>query len=271
MYHDDEGVWKPDGEQFIKKICELIINALGYPEFATIRRIAEVVHHIKRYPQISPDVFNRAWREGWINCINGVVNIFTGEFREHRPEDFFTWRINASYDPDAKGEYIEKFLSTVVPHDQRELLEEIVAYCLMPGQPYKKFFVLLGPTDSGKSTFIHLLERFLGKDNVANLALQEIENGRFALAELVGKLANCFADLPAKKLSECPRIKAITGEDTLTIEKKFQKPYFAKIDAKLIFSANRLPEVDETDAFWNRAVIIQFPYRFKKDEELSKS
>ena len=266
-YDPKEGIYKPDGEAFIKNLCERILNALGLPEFATIRRISEIVHHIKRHPLIYPSEFNQSWREGWINCKNGVLNIYTGEFKPHSPEFFFTWKINAEYDPEAKGEYVERFLSTVVPPDKRELLEEIIAYCLMPGQPYKKFFVLLGPTDSGKSTFIHLLEQFLGKDNVANLALQEIENGRFALAELVGKLANCFADLPAKKLSECPRIKAITGEDTLTIEKKFQKPYFAKIDAKLIFSANRLPEVDETDAFWNRAVIIQFPYRFKKDEE----
>ena len=269
-YDPKEGIYKPDGEAFIKNLCERILNALGLPEFATIRRISEIVHHIKRHPLIHPSEFNKAWREGWINCKNGVLDIYTGEFKPHSPEFLFTWKINAEYDPEAKGKYVEKFLSTVVPPDKRELLEEIVAYCLMPGQPYKKFFVLLGPTDSGKSTFIHLLEQFLGKDNVANLALQEIENGRFALAELVGKLANCFADLPAKKLSECPRIKAITGEDTLTIEKKFQKPYFAKIDAKLIFSANRLPEVDETDAFWNRAVIIQFPYRFKKDEEFKQ-
>ncbi len=269
-YDPKEGIYKPDGEAFIKNLCERILNALGLPEFATIRRISEIVHHIKRHPQIHPSEFNKAWREGWINCKNGVLNIYTGEFKPHSPEFFFTWRINAEYNPESQGVYVEKFLSSVVPPDKRELLEEIVAYCLMPGQPYKKFFVLLGPTDSGKSTFIHLLEQFLGKDNVANLALQEIENGRFALAELVGKLANCFADLPAKKLSECPRIKAITGEDTLTIEEKFQKPYFAKIDAKLIFSANRLPEVDETDAFWNRAVIIQFPYRFKKDEEFKQ-
>ena len=269
-YDEAEGVYKPDGEAFIKNVLERILNALDLSEFATIRRISEVVHHIKRYPQIYPQEFNRAWREGWINCKNGVFNIHTGEFRPHSSEFLFTWKINAAYDPKAEGENVERFLSTVVPADKRELLEEIIAYCLIPGQPYKAFFVLLGPTDSGKSTFIHLLEQFLGKDNVANLPLQEIEQGRFALAELVGKLANCFADLPAKKLTEAAKIKAITGGDTLTIEKKFQRPYFAKIDAKLIFSANRLPEVDESDAFWNRPIIIQFPYRFKKDEDFKK-
>jgi len=101
-YDEKEGIWKPDGEAFLKNLCERIINALGYPEFATIRKIAEVVHHIKRYPQITPDIFNKAWRSGWVNCKNGVVNIYTGEFREHCPEDFFTWKINAEYNPEAR-------------------------------------------------------------------------------------------------------------------------------------------------------------------------
>lgn len=269
MYHEDEGVWKPDGEAFIKKVCELIINALGYPEFATIRRIAEIVHHIKRYPQFHPDELNRAWREGWINCRNGVINIYTGEFKPHSPEFFFTWRINAEYNPEAEGNLIEQYLNTV--SEDRELLEEIIAYCLIPGQPCKKFFILYGPTDSGKSTFIYLVEKFLGEDNCANVPLQHLEKNRFALSQLVGKLANLFADLPLTSLDACPNVKAITGGDTLFVEKKFQQGYFTKIDAKLIFSANALPIVEEeTDAFWNRVVIVKFPYKFPKNEKFKE-
>ena len=268
MYHPEEGIWKPDGESFIKELCEKILLALGYPEFATIRRIAEVVHHIKRYPQITPDKFNRAWREGWINCKNGVLNIYTGDLKPHNPEFFFTWKINAEYNPEAKGEVVEKFLSTV--SEDREILEEIVAYTLIHGQPFKKFFVLLGPTDSGKSTFIYLIERFLGKENCSNVPLQVLERNRFAPAELVGKLANLFADLPPARLDACPILKAITGEDTIFVERKFLKGYFSKIDAKVIFSANTLPEVDETDAFWNRVVIIRFPHRFPKNEKFKE-
>ena len=39
---------------------------------------------------------------------------------------------------------------------------------------------------------------------------------------------------------------------------------------KLIFSADRLPEVDETDAFWSRTVLIRFPYRFERNDEFKK-
>ncbi len=269
MYHEDEGIWKPDGEAFIKKISELIINALGYPEFATIRRIAEIVHHIKRYPQFHPDDLNQAWKEGWINCKNGVLNIYTREFKPHSPEFFFTWRINAEYNPEAEGNVIEHYLNTV--SDDRALLEEIIAYCLIPGQPFKKFFILYGPTDSGKSTFIHLLEQFLGPENCSNVPLQHLEKNRFALSQLVGKLSNLFADLPLTSLDACPNVKAITGGDTLFVEKKFQQGYFTKIDAKLIFSANALPVVeDETDAFWNRVVIVKFPYKFPKNDRFKE-
>ena len=57
---EKEGFWKPDGEAFIKNLCERIINALGYPEFATIRRISEIVHHVKRHPHVHPSEFNKA-------------------------------------------------------------------------------------------------------------------------------------------------------------------------------------------------------------------
>lgn len=127
--------------------------------------------------------------------------------------------------------------------------------------------MLVGEGSNGKSTFINLLRRFLGRGNYASVPLQMLTTNRFALGELYGKLANIFPDLPKMPLTNTGIFKALTGQDEVYADVKHKRGFSFVNHAKMIFSANELPAVnDNTYAFWRRWIVIEFPNKFPPDE-----
>jgi len=154
--------------------------------------------------------------------------------------------------------------------DKWQLLYEIIGYTLLAGEfPLNKAIMLVGEGRNGKSTYLELIKRLLGSDNVASVKLQDLTDQamRFSIAQLYGKMANIFADLPSEALRYTGVFKILTGEDSVTADRKFRDPITFKNYAKMIFSCNELPRVyDMTQAFWRRWIVIEFPNQFPPDE-----
>jgi putative DNA primase/helicase len=167
------------------------------------------------------------------------------------------------YGPTATCPAIEKFISEIVPEEDRQLLIEIPAYSLWREYPVQKAVMLVGEGANGKSTYLSLVSQFLGVDNVASVSLQSLISNRFAGADLYRKLANIHADLPNVALKNPGFFKMLTGSDLCRAERKFKDAFQFRNYAKLLFSTNEIPFVDdETDAFFRRWIIINFPYKF---------
>ena len=80
-------------------------------------------------------------------------------------------------------------------------------------------------------------------------------------------MANIDADLSSQALKQTGLLKKITGADEIPGEFKFKPAFFFRNYAKLIFSANTMPiSPDETDAFFARLLIINFPNQFLGDK-----
>lgn len=107
----------------------------------------------------------------------------------------------------------------------------------------------------------------LGKKNVSNIPWQEIGD-KFKTAELLGKLANVFSDLPSKSIDDTGIFKVVTGEDYLMAEKKNKNPFKFKPFARLVFSCNELPRnyVDRTEGFYRRLIIVPFNRQIEKNK-----
>lgn len=160
---------------------------------------------------------------------------------------------------------IDKFLNEVTENqDFALLLKEIAGYCFYRSMPFQNFFILVGKGANGKSVYLNLLRRMLGEENVSNQSLQALSEGGFAIASLYNKNANVFGDLPAKAFQDVGKIKELTGGDTIEANQKFKDYIKFKNTAKLISSCNEVPETpDQSDAFFRRAIIINFPKSFE--------
>ncbi len=185
----------------------------------------------------------------------------------HSPAFGYTYRLNVSYNPEAECPRIDKFFSEVV--EDPKILYEIVASCLLQNPRFHHAYMLVGDGSNGKSTFLDMLTTFLGEENVSNVSLQDLCNDRFKAAELVGKLANIYADIPKYPIKNYGKFKVITGGDRFLVERKFKDPFFIKNYARLVFSANELPEVNDTTyAFWRRWIVVEFPKKFPPNHNL---
>jgi len=150
--------------------------------------------------------------------------------------------------------------------DRWILLFELIGYTLYPGYPLHKAVMLVGEGSNGKSTYLRLIAEILSRENVVGKSLQELCYNRFAASELYHKLANIYPDIPKTALRETGAFKALTGEDMISPDRKFKTSIPFVNYAKLLFSANELPEVtDMTFAFWRRWLVIEFPNKFPEN------
>jgi putative DNA primase/helicase len=195
----------------------------------------------------------------------GVLDLNTGHLRPHSP----TWlaRLITAVPiapPDTAAAAIwEAFLRESVPDpDTRAFLQRAAGYTLYGGNPLKQVFVLHGQADTGKSTFVSILQNALGTyacplsaqtllastSNVASPHLLRLRDRRMITAAEAGWREGNDA------------IKLLSGNDTLTARNLYEKEVaeFA-VTGKIWITTNYPPPLVPTDsAAWNRVYVIPF-------------
>lgn len=259
MWYYENGCYYQGGETRVKHIIQ---QQTAINDSLSINFINEVIGYVQRKTYIEREQF-----EAPVNLIcvgNGVFDVLQNKLIPHSNEYFFKSKINIDYIESADCPSIKKFLGEIVEEKNKDTLMEIPAYLLYRDYFYQKAVMLNGTNDNGKSKYIGLLEKFVGNKNFSSEELQQICHSTFSKAELFGKLMNSCADLPATIMENTGDFKKLTsGTDTISAQRKFGQPFQYKNYAKLIFSANEVPESkDTTDAFFKRWVIIDFPFKF---------
>jgi P4 family phage/plasmid primase-like protien len=213
--------------------------------------------------------------ETWIQFHDTIVDVYNPESqREASPEFFHTntlsWTIGKSEDTSTIDRLLREW---VVGGNQDEsfvqTLYEIIAFCLLTGYPIQRLFVLLGYGCNGKSTFLRLLVKFLGKENWTATDLARLMSGRFETAKLYRKLLCVIGEIGRTTLKQTNLLKALTGNDPVAFEFKNKSPFEDICYAKIVMAANRLPEtVDRSDGFYRRWLIVDFPNRFPEGKDI---
>ncbi|HAT4246002.1 TPA: DNA primase [Clostridium perfringens] len=258
----ENGVYNISGE---KEAGRIIMDYM-LPNYCTMASIRDCRDQWDILVSMDFDVFNR--NPYLVNVRNGLLDIRDMSFKEHTPSYLSTVQLNVEYNPQANCPQFEKFLNEVLDCRLIPLVQEILGYLLTTNTSAQKSFVLLGPARTGKSTLLWVVEYLLlGKKNVSNIPWQEIGD-KFKTAELLGKLANVFSDLPSKSIDDTGIFKVVTGEDYLMAEKKNKNPFKFRPFARLVFSCNELPKnyVDRTEGFYRRLIIVPFNRQIDKNK-----
>lgn len=255
-----------DNEGQIEKECKKVLRRFGITEK---RKIASITNEIMYRISITTRVYNYPFNnlENFIPLENGVLYVDDGMriLLPNSPVYGFTYSLPVKYDPDAKCPNIQRFLKDIAESEEdAQVLAEIPALCLIP-EHYPYSYMLIGRGRNGKTTYLTLIRRFIGDDNISGISLQDLNN-KFRAYMLVGKLANICGDLPRYAIKDTGMFKMATGGDPITVEKKFKDPFHYYNRAVFIFAANELPDVlDRSDAFFARWILLRFPKRFKEN------
>jgi P4 family phage/plasmid primase-like protien len=261
-YHEDTGIYTPNGVPFIEK-CLLTI--LG--EDATTTQYAQIVKHLQVSTYTPPEAFEDV--PEIIVLKNGSFNTLTGELGPHSPEYMAKNTLPVTYNKNADCPVFKKFLSEVIPDENnRRFIQEWFGYHLLKDYRFQRCVVLVGDGDNGKSTLLLVIIAFLGSENVASETLFRLSSNRFSPAELYGKLGNVSADIGPDEMKYTGVIKMLTGNDWITVERKNRDPFKMKNYGKLTFSCNQVPQTpDETLAFYKRFIVVPFGDPIPKEKQ----
>jgi len=201
-------------------------------------------------------------QDSWVQLDKIIYDTKTGESFQATPEYFIVnpipWKLGTSEDTPI----IDKMMTEWVG-EKKELLYEIMAYCMIPSYPIHRIFGLIGVGANGKSTFLELLRRLIGDDNICASDIHELINNNFQSSVLYNKLACLMSESNFKKVSATAKIKQLSSGDIISVEFKFKKPFRTKNYAKIIMATNTLPESsDTTNGWYRRWQIIEFPNDF---------
>lgn len=204
----------------------------------------------------------------WLNLRNGMLDQSGPTLHPHSPDYFSTVQLPFDWDPEATCPTYEAWLEQVAGADQIELIEQVFAQMLYPQETPTKAAFTFGPSRSGKSTLLRIMTRIAGDDNTSAATLQELGKDRFATSDLFGKVLNVAADLSHKAVSDISIFKNLTGDDLVAAQFKGRDRFKFRNHALLAFSANEVPQVDETTAAYReRTAKLRFGNTFAGHED----
>jgi P4 family phage/plasmid primase-like protien len=186
--------------------------------------------------------------EPLVNVRNGMLDLVTGELHPHSPSFFSSQQLPVVWDPEARCPVYEEWAESVGILGQLDDLEEIASTMLDPSMTPQKAVFLFGPSRSGKSTFLRLMQDIAGVDNVSAVTLHRLVDDRFAAANVYGKILNVAADLSSRHIQDLSVFKMMTGEDPIQADRKYGRQFAFTNRALFAFSANQLPTVGESSA-----------------------
>lgn len=258
IYDYEQGLYKEYNElKFLKWIDEL------FPEHEFfLKDINKVRTAISNLKDEDSDYL-------WFK--NGLLNTKTLEFEDHTPEVFTKRIIPYSYNSEAQSELMETKLKEILidekgPNEgdnkKYNFFLEFMGYCFLADNPFHMMVFITGSGGNGKSVLSSLIFNIFGP-MVSSVPLHDFYTP-FGKMGLIGKSVNVVYDLPKKMLKDTGDLKAVTGEDYMTIQIKNKNPWTGKLGIKILGMGNHLPKVtDASNGFWQRVAHFETRNTFR--------
>ena len=198
-----------------------------------------------------------------ISMANGVLHIPTRTLRPHSPS-FFTHHalpFPFAAESGTPAKWLQ-FLHELWADDESSIsaLQEVFGYILGGDTRQQKIFLLVGPKRGGKGTIGRVLTGLLGTHNVAAQTLAGLSTN-FGLSPLIGKPLGLISDarLSGKADSNIvvERLLSVSGEDSLTVDRKYREPWTGRLTTRFVVLTNELPRLtDSSGALASRFVVF---------------
>jgi len=230
-----------------KRFCELLFN-----QFLLSATLPEVEN--------SPDTIKINLKNGTYTIKNGQEGILT----ETNKEDYFKYQLQFDYDPNAKASMFQKFLNEVLPDlDSQKVILEYCGYIFTKNLKLEKILTLYGTGSNGKSVFFEILTALLGDANVSYFPMEKIcDDLGYHRAKLASKLLNYSNEIGRK--IDIQMFKRVASGEPVEARLPFKEPMVVTNYCKFIINANKLPEVEHSDGFFRRQLILNFSEKIEE-------
>lgn len=216
-----------------------------------------------------------------IACPNGTLDPYTGTLKDHDPDDYTTRRIAIEYHPRAKcPEWLAMLERCMPDKDERtreayiDFLQEFYGMALCgfnerTPRDLRKALILYGASGTAKTSGIaDTLREFFHAHELCSENVDQLSSA-FGLQSLAHARALISDDAISSRSRPDPNIlkKLITGEP-MTANRKYKEAQGFRFRGPVVFTTNNKPKIDdESDALFNRTVLLTFDYVFQPEDK----
>ena len=231
------------------------------------RKIGDLLEALAAICFLSSDHDQPSWlddrtTEAVVAVGNGLLEVGRRRLHPHSPMYFNQTAVPFGYDPSApQPKRWLQFLEDLWPDepDAIDVLAEWYGYVISGRLDLHKILLMVGPTRGGKGVIARILGALIGRQNVAGPTLSSLGE-EFGLAPLIGKPLAVISDARFTGRNSgmmVERLLSISGEDTLTVNKKYQQQWTGKLPSRLHIISNELPRLgDASTAVIGRIVLL---------------
>lgn len=215
--------------------------------------------------------------ENEVLCRNySVYNIETGEIRIVDKSDMAMNMINA--DPEKKDVDISIFIDlvedTLPEESHQKTFQEFLGWCLKyPNADYEKALIILGETDSGKSTLLKIVSKLFEHAQTSDISMSQLGHERtFHVHHMEESILNIDQDMSSAEITDSSTIKKLTSQEKQFVEPKGKDGFAINPTAKIMVASNVAPnpKTSNDKAIYNRFLTIEAPDRVPKEDQDKK-
>jgi len=200
-----------------------------------------------------------------------IFDIETKESYESTPDLFacnpLPWDIGESSDTPVMDGLFKDWVG-----DNAILLYEILAYCCLIDYPIHRIFGLVGNGCNGKSTFLTVVQKFVGSENICSTELDLLTTNRFETSKIHKKLVAIMGETNFSSIDKTSMLKKLVGQDLVNFEFKNKNPFSDVNYGKLLVATNQLPASEDTSQGWfRRWIILNFDNEFEEGKDVVKT
>ena len=251
-------------------------------------KVAELLDALRAETNLPADIEPPTWLDyvpdmspapnECLSCKNGLLHLPTLELLDPSPRLFTMNAVDFAYDPAAPipVQWL-KFLKDLWSEDKEAIgtWQELLGYFLVSDTSQQKIALVAGPKRSGKGTLGRVVTALVGRGNVVAPTLASLGTN-FGLAPLINKTVAIIADARiggrADQHAIAERLLSISGEDNLTLDRKYLCCWTGRLPTRFLILTNELPRIADTSgALASRFIVFTLTRSFygKEDHTLT--
>jgi putative DNA primase/helicase len=208
-------------------------------------------------------------------CRNGTVDLRSGELLQADRDHLITRGVPIDYDPDARSELWDGFLSTTFGGDSELTgdVQRLAGYCATGDVGEHVVPILNGTGANGKTTLTRAVSGVLGEHACTApeglLVETRHEQHPERLAVLRGRRLVVSSELEARSVLAEGLVKYLSGGDIVTARELYGRRFEFEPTHKFVIVTNHLPRVRGTDeAIWRRLRVVPFAVTIAPEDRI---
>lgn len=265
QYNPESKKWSEIDFELIKKVAHKNIEDFTRHFFTQFKLSLENHYKYREFEELGLDSKEILLKDG------NIIDLDTKEKREAEKEDMALNAINAKYDPEAESDGLREHIETTLDTEKDvKTVQEYLGYCLKwPSGDFEKALLILGYTDTGKSTLLEIFEYLFEQSNTSKIGFPEIGMKRaFHIEAFTDSIVNFDKDMNDQQIPRKDRVKKAISMEELYADPKGEDGYNFQPRTKFMIASNNAPDdTGATDAFYNRFLTVKATTRVDEEDK----